>query len=346
MYCNMIIKIPIKKTEQVKKFLVKNKLLDFDYKLSKDKSFMYFSVKDCTKVKKKFKFIQKSNKKLKKSLKKQTNLKQILKNKLTKQESSHLKTAYDTIGSIAILEIDKQLIKKQELIAKTLLRINKNIKTVLKKSGEHTGVFRTQNLVHLAGKKTKEAIYKENNVILRFDVEKVYFSIRLSTERKRIMQKINPGEDILVMFSGCGPYPITIAKNTKAKEITAIEINPIAHKYAIENIKLNKIKNIKALKGNVKKVMPKLKTKFDRILMPLPKSAEDFLNLALKSIKKKGTIHFYDFLNEKDIPKAAIKKIDKACKQAKKEYKILHYNKCGQFSPRVFRVCVDFKVLN
>ena len=78
--------------------------------------------------------------------------------------------------------------------------------------------------------------------------------------------------------------------------------------------------------------------------MPLPKSAEDFLHLALKSAEKNAIIHFYDFLNEKDIPKAAINKIKKACKKAKKKYKILNHNKCGQFSPHTYRICVDFKV--
>ena len=40
------------------------------------------------------------------------------------------------------------------------------------------------------------------------------------------------------------------------------------------------VNNIKLIKGDVKKVIPKLvklKQKFDRILMPLPKRAEDFI---------------------------------------------------------------------
>ena len=69
------------------------------------------------------------------------------------------------------------------------------------------------------------------------------------------------------MFSGSGVYPVVISKNTKAKEIYGIEINPIAHKYAEENIKLNKLKNIKLFCGDVKKTIPKLNRKFDRIFL-------------------------------------------------------------------------------
>ena len=146
------------------------------------------------------------------------------------------------------------------------------------------------------------------------------------------------------MFSGCGVYPLVIAKNTEAKEIYGIEINPIAHKYALENLKLNKISNIKLFLGDAKKVLPKIREKFDRIIMPLPKGAENFLGLALNKIKKNGITHFYSFAEENYY--GNIKKIiNDECEKKKKKCKIIDIVKCGQFSPRVYRVCVDFRVL-
>lgn len=340
------IKFPLQKAESVKRYLIKNELIDHDLDLDRDNAFMYISVTDFNKVKKQFRFIEKSAKKLKKRQAQPTTLKAALKNKLTKEEQGYLIAAYDQIGSIAILEIDEKLEKKESIIAKTLLATNKSIKTVLKKTGIHDGVFRTQKLQYLAGKKTKEAVYKENNITLKLDVEKVYFSPRLAEERKRIINLIKPNEEVLVMFSGCGPYSIGIAKNTKAKHITAIEINPTAHKYALENALANNTFNVTSLLGDVRKIMPKLKQKFDRLLMPLPRTADEFLDLALKSIKPGGTIHFYDFLHENDYPKLAIDKIAKACNLSKKKYKIISSVKCGQFSPHVYRVCVDVKILN
>ncbi|MAG08603.1 SAM-dependent methyltransferase [Candidatus Woesearchaeota archaeon] len=272
-----------------------------------------------------------------------TRLKQALKGKLTAKEFSYLRASFDVIGDIAIIEIPDELIKKEKLIAETLLNMLKNVKVVCKKAGIHKGVFRTQKLKVLAGEKRKETIHKENDTRIKINVEKVYFSSRLSTERKRIYQLIKPGESVLVMFSGCAPYPCVISKNTKAKEIYAIEINPVAHKYAEENVKLNKIDNVKLFLGDVKDIIPKLRKRFDRIVMPLPKSAENFLDTALACSKKGTVVHFYDFLNEKEFEKAH-DKIDKACKRNKRKYKILRTVKCGQFSPGVFRVCVDFKV--
>jgi len=89
------------------------------------------------------------------------------------------------------------------------------------------------------------------------------------------------------------------------------------------------------------------KKTFDRILMPLPKSAEDFLDDALLMTKKGTIIHFYDFLNEAlgEIPSKAIEKIDIACKRNNIKYKILNHVKCGDQAPYVYRVCVDFEIL-
>tara|TARA_Y100000310_G_C20702833_1_gene831563 strand:+ start:4741 stop:5571 length:831 start_codon:yes stop_codon:yes gene_type:complete len=272
------------------------------------------------------------------------NLKDILKKKLTKKELELVPSSYDIVGNIIIFsDFPKQLTKREKIIGTEILRNFNHIQSVFKKTKKYSGKFRTPKLKLLAGKNDKEIEYKENNVRLKLNVEKVYFSPRLSEERKRISKKVKNNETILVMFSGCAAYPLVIAKNTGAKKIYAIEINPTAHKYALENIQLNKIKNIELIKGNVENVVPKLNKKFDRIIMPLPKEASDFLDLALKKTKKNGTIHLYSFTKENEY-EDIIKAIEKECKNQKKQCKISSIVKCGQFSPRVFRICVDIKV--
>lgn len=271
-------------------------------------------------------------------------LKELLRKKLTKKELNLLPSSYDIVGSILVFaDFPDELKKKEKIIGEALMGLHKNIKTVCKKTGKYSGKYRLPKLKIIAGEKTKETLYKENNITLKLDVEKVYFSSRSSTERKRIFEQVKKNESVLVMFSGAAPYPIVISKNTKAKEIVSIEINPAAHQYALENLKLNKIKNIKLILGDVKKETVKLKKRFDRILMPLPKGAEDYLGLALKKIKKNGVIHLYTFSKENEYYKTT-DLIKKECEKTKKKCKIIDIVRCGQFSPRVFRVCFDFKV--
>ena len=149
---------------------------------------------------------------------------------------------------------------------------------------------------------------------------------------------MKPGEKILVMFSGCGPYPCVLSKNSKAKKIVGIELNPHGHKYGLENLKINKIKNVELIRGDVSKEVPKLKEKFDRIIMPLPSKSLVFLNIALTVLKRKGIIHLYYFVEEDEIEKTG-KKLER------KKLKLIQTIKAGQNAPRKFRVCYDFKKL-
>ncbi len=272
-------------------------------------------------------------------------LRDALTKKLSRNELAHLKAAFDTVGSIAILEVPPELEKKERIIAETLLDLHKNIKTVVKKSGAHEGELRLRSVEHLAGERTTTTVHKESGCELVLDIEKVYFSVRLGTERLRIAKLIAHGEDVLVMFSGCAPYPCVLSKNSLARRITAVELNEDGHAFAKKNVERNRARNVTLKQGDVCRVVPRLKMKFDRVLMPLPKSAEDFLETALFATKKGGFIHFYDFLHEKDIPAAAIEKIGSACKKKRRDYRIISWTKCGSNAPHQWRICVDVQVL-
>ena len=263
-------------------------------------------------------------------------LKQALKNSLTKKQLKLVPSSFDIIGDIAIFnDFPPQLKKKEKIIVQTLMSENSHIKTVTKKVGMFSGKLRTQKLMIIAGEKKKETTHKENNCILKLNIEKCYFSPRLSTERLRIAKLVKKGEDILVLFSGVAPYQCTIAKNSNPKEIYGIELNTSAHKYALENIKLNKINNTRLYKGDVKKVLPKIKKKFNRIIMPLPKNASSYLDMVLKKLKPEGTIHLYTFSREEEF--------NNLKKEYKKRFKTVKLNVCGHYSPSTFRVCLDLK---
>lgn len=263
-------------------------------------------------------------------------LSEALKKKLAKQELHYVPRAFDTVGNIAIFnDFPPELKKKEKDIARTLMFLNKNIKTVAKKTKKYAGRLRTPKITIIAGEKTKETIHIENNVHLKLNVETCYFSTRLSHERQRIAHLVKPKESVLVLFSGVGPYACVIAKNTKAKEVYGIELNKKAHAYAQENILLNKLNNVQLLQGDVRNIVPTLKKKFDRIIMPLPKNAEKYLDLALKSVKPSWIIHLYLFSKQEDF-KSIMKKY-------KKWYKSVHLTKCGAYGPRMFRVCLDLQ---
>jgi len=274
-----------------------------------------------------------------------TNLKEALKSKLTKKEFEFAPKSFDSFGNIGVIEIPKELEKKKKLIGETLLGISPRFDTICSIESDHVGEFRVQKVKIIAGNKNLVATYRESGVTLKIPLGKVFFSPRLGSERLRIAKEIKKGEVVGCWFSGVGPYPIVLAKNSQMKKAVAIELNPVAHKYALENMKLNKCEEkIEFVLGDVKKVYKKYKKKFDRIAMPLPHTGYQFLKEAFYCIKTKGIIHFYEIVEKEDyaLPE---KQIKEAAKAQKRKIKILRKRRVRQFSPTKEQVVFDIKVL-
>jgi tRNA (guanine37-N1)-methyltransferase len=272
-------------------------------------------------------------------------LKELLKAYLDIEKIKLVPRGYDLVGHVAILEFPDKLKKEKRLIAKALMETQKNIKTVLEKASERKGKLRLRKYKLLAGIKKTETVHKEYGMQFKVDPTKVYFSPRELTERQRIAEQVKPREKVLVMFSGVCPYGIAVAKKQPKSEVICIEINKKAVKYADENVRLNRIKNMRNYCGDVRKVCPELKQKFNRIIMPLPLEAESFLDLATSCIKKNGIIHFYNWGDEKDLFGNAIKLVEKNMRKAGKKFKILNRKKVLPYAPRKWKVCLDVRVL-
>jgi tRNA G37 N-methylase Trm5 len=125
-----------------------------------------------------------------------------------------------------------------------------------------------------------------------------------------------------------------------------IELNERGHELGVENVQLNKLSNVVLVQGDVKTVIPDFVEKgivFDRIIMPLPHTGNDFLDEAFAVAKKGTVVHLYDFEKEGEFEKGADKAQD-AAKRNKKKITILDIVPSGQHSPHTFRVCVDFVI--
>ncbi|MEE1335989.1 class I SAM-dependent methyltransferase [Methanobrevibacter sp.] len=268
------------------------------------------------------------------------NFAEILEDELTHDEIENLKTSFDTIGDIVILEIPDELHDKKQLIGDAAYKFTKRKAIYMKKSAIK-GTIRVRDLEFLSGVDDSVTIHKEHGVRLKLDVREVYFSPRLATERKRVMESVKDGEKILDMFCGIGPFPIVIARNRNV-DITAVDINEAAIKYLNENIKLNKLKgNIESYCGDVREVSKGFKTEFDRIIMNLPGLAYTFLDVAVDLIKDDGIINYYEFSDSYD---QGIKRLNDAAGSAGKKVEILNTRKVKSISPDEWHVAIDAKI--
>ena len=229
-------------------------------------------------------------------------LKNLLAGKLEPWELNLLYKSYDIIGDVVVVRIPEYIKHRREIIAEAIMQGHKHVKTVQCQVSPVSGYLRLRELEWVAGEKRTETIHRESGCVFKVDLEKCYFSPRLSYERMRIARLVQPGEVIVNMFAGVGCCSIIIAKHSKAEKIYSIDINPAAIQYMRENIKLNKIEErVVSIQGDAKRVIEEeLRNLADRVLMPLPERAYEYLDCAVLALKPKGGwIHYYNFEHAK-----------------------------------------------
>jgi len=277
-------------------------------------------------------------------------LKDYLADRLESWELEILPSSYDVVGDIAIIRISDVLKHRAKEIAEAIMKINSHVQTVLNQVSPVSGDLRLRQLKWVMGKKKTETIHKENGCLFKVDLEKCYFSPRLSFERSRIARQVKPSEIVVNMFTGVGCFSVLIAKKSEAKKVYSIDINPWAIKYAEENVRLNRVGHIvRPVLGDAKDVIEeKLKGMADRVLMPLPEKAYEYVDFALKALKPNvGIIHYYDFTHAKrdENPISKVEeKIGNKLRFFKIDFEIYFGRIVRTVGPRWFQIALDIRI--
>lgn len=276
-------------------------------------------------------------------------IKSFLIGKVPNEFIQYVPTSFDILGSkgesVAIIEIPENLEEYSTEIAEAIQHVHRNVKSVLSKKSERHGEYRLRDMELISGDPNTEVIHKESGCRFLIDPRLTYFSTRESTERERIIEQINGPEEILVMFSGIGPFPICIAKKRKDVTAVAIELNPDAHRFCVENIRLNKVMDrVTAIEGDVREICPKLGKQFDRVLTPLPKGAHMFLDITIPMVKPDGFLHFYHWAPDDDMYSDAYKLVESAAKDLNRATEFLGGVKVAKYSPRFSKVRIDVRI--
>ena len=220
-------------------------------------------------------------------------LKDALKDKIPKDLIQYIPSSYDLIGDLILIEIPDELRGYSRLIGEELMKLHPRVKSVLMR-GETVGEYRIRRIEVVAGSNDTETIHREHGCMLKLDLRKVFFNPRFSGERLRVARSVAPGENVLDMFAGVGPFSIIIARIQPECRVTAIELNPEAYRYLVENIRLNKVADrVTPIHGDARKVLEDVRERYDRVIMDLPHSSLGFIETGLRVCKENGIIHFY-----------------------------------------------------
>lgn len=215
---------------------------------------------------------------------------------------SRVPKGFEVVGDIAILNLPRELEEYRFKIAEALLdHLRPRVRVVVRRSSPARDPERVHSYEVLAGSGGFETLHKESGCVFKVDISKVFFTSRLQYERSRIASLVKPGEVIINMFAGVGPFSIVIAKKVPSVKVYSIDINPEAYRLMVENIKLNKVEDkVIPLLGDAAEVIDlhNLKGVADRVLMPSPEHAINYLTKAVEALKRRGVVHYYDVAHQ------------------------------------------------
>lgn len=210
------------------------------------------------------------------------------------EELKRALTGVDMIGDLAVIKIPQGWEDRKYEIGEILLTRLNNINGVFRQTTPTSRGEKVRGIEWLAGKKGTVTTYREHGCTFRVDIATVYFSPRLSYERLRVARLAKKGEVVVNMFAGIGTFSIVMAKIAGSHRVYSIDKNPESFNYMLENVARNGMNGtVIPIIGDAKEAVADLVGLADRVLMPLPELAYEYLPYGLSCIKTRGWIHIY-----------------------------------------------------
>jgi tRNA (guanine37-N1)-methyltransferase len=244
----------------------------------------------------------------------------------------YLSDRFDVIGNIAVLCLLPALSDYKTEIAHAILSRRKNITTVINKTSRLGGSNRTGVYEILAGLGTI-TVHHEYDHAYKLDVGTVFFNSRLASERKRVTVQVQYGERVLVPCCGVGPFVVPAA--ARGAEIVAVEQNPEACRWLMENLRLNGVEErVTIIQGDAFDTSLLPTYNFDRAIIPTPYGIDAIFDVIAPRVKQGGMIHFYTFKN-RDQADALGPEF------GQKGFEVVIHRRCGNVAPGVSRWVYD-----
>jgi tRNA (guanine37-N1)-methyltransferase len=265
----------------------------------------------------------------------------------TPADSLGYEPSLERLGDIVILDEDDP--DRATEITDAVMESDLPVRSVLNRASKIKGELRVRDWEVLAeqaddtvDRSPTETVHREYGHEFLIDLSAVYFSPRLATERHRVIEQIQPGEQLLDMFAGVGPFAIPAA--TRRAEVVAVDLNDTAVEYLRENARRNGVSgSITAISGDVREVVDDYRGWADRLVMNLPHSADEFLETAVDLAGEECVIHYYDIQHDTDPFGPGIEAI-RAAAEPEYEVTVETEHVVKSYAPHELNVCLDVRL--
>ena len=267
-----------------------------------------------------------------------------------------VQTPADVLGSEPSLErlgdvviIDEDDSERANEIADAVMASDLPARSVLNRASKIKGELRVRDWDILAERDDQtadrsptETVHREYGHEFLLDLAAVYFSPRLATERHRVVEQIQPGERLVDMFAGVGPFAIPAA--ARGAEVVAVDLNETAIDYLRENARRNDVSDsLTSISGDIREVATDYAGWADRLIMNLPHSAGEFIETAVELAGDDCVIHYYDIQHDSDPFGPGIETI-RAAAEPDYEVSVETEHVVRSYAPHEVNVCLDVRL--
>ncbi|AZH25280.1 class I SAM-dependent methyltransferase [Haloplanus aerogenes] len=254
--------------------------------------------------------------------------------------------SYERLGDVAILDEDDS--ERAHEIAEAILDSDLPVRAVIDRASKVKGDLRVRDWTVVAtaddaadDRPVTETVHREYGFEYLLDLSRVYFSPRLATERHRVTEQVEAGEQAVDMFAGVGPFVIPMA--ARGATVVGVDLNPAAVEYLRENARRNGVADrVTAIEDDVRDVAVDYDGWADRIVMNLPHSADDFLDAAVTLASDDCVLHYYDIQHEDDPFGPGERAIRAAA--AGYDVDVLTRHVVRSYAPHELNVCLDVRL--
>ncbi len=246
------------------------------------------------------------------------------------------------IGGVALLRLRPELEELGERLGEAVKEFYRVRSVYLIKGVE--GVERRPRLELLAGEPVTEILHREYGCVYRLDLTRLMFCLGNSFERLRVAGLTGRGEVVVDMFAGVGQFTVPIAVLGEPEKVYAVEINPIAHRYLLENIGLNEVEErVNAILGDCREVVPeRLAGVADRVIMGYFGGTIQALPAALSALKLEGgVIHFHELARRGD-EEDFVRKVLETAEKSGFQTRLISWRKVKSYSKTRNHIVIDF----
>ena len=254
----------------------------------------------------------------------------------------------ERIGDIVVIDEDDP--DRAATIAEAVIDADLPARSVLNRASKIKGELRVRDWEVVAVDDAAagndltptETVHREYGHSFRLDLAAVYFSPRLATERHRVVEQIEPDEQVLDMFAGVGPFAIPAA--SRGASVVAVDLNETAVDYCRENARRNGVADaVTTVAGDVREVADDYRGWADRLVMNLPHSANEFVETAVELAGGECVLHYYDIQHENDPFEPGIEAIKSAAEPAY-TVSVETQHIVRSYAPHELNICLDVRL--